>query len=83
MAGGQEIHQLWQVALVSKNFIFVVCVCFTLECDCSEIITVSVSLLGSNYNKRYHWYRYHVPTESSLDPEDHPYGSEDPRALPL
>ena len=30
------------------NFIFVVCVCFTLECDCSEIITVSVSCLAVN-----------------------------------
>ena len=82
MAGDQEIYQSWQVAIVSKTS-YLCCVSgFTLEYECSEIIAVSVFLPGSNCNKRYHWYRYHIPTESSLGPEDHPYGLEDPRALP-
>ena len=82
MASGKEIDWLGQVALVSKNFTFLVCVCFTLGCECSKIIMVSVFLLNSNYNKRYYQKRFHVPTESCPDPEDHLYGPEDPRALP-
>ena len=36
----------------------------------------------SNYYKKYYRHRFWVPTSSSSDPEDHPYGPEDPRALP-
>ena len=76
MASGQEIHWPWQVVLVSKNFIFVVCVCFTLECWCSEIITVSVFLLGSNYEKKYHQHRYHVPQRAAQTWRTTPMGQK-------
>ena len=41
-----------------------------------------VVLVCSNYDQWYHHRRYYVPTDSSTDPEDHPYSPEDPQALP-
>ena len=36
-------------------------------------------LLCSNYDKEYYKWHLYVPTDSSPDPEKHPYGAEDPR----
>ena len=36
----------------------------------------------SNYDKKYYRLQYHIPTDSSTDPEEHPYGPEDPQSLP-
>ena len=35
----------------------------------------------SNYDKRYYWVQYKIPSLSEEDFEDHPYDPEDPRAL--
>ena len=80
----KEVYQAREVALVVKMHIYSLsllpfewrCVilrnnhrtCYTLPC--------------SNYDRRYYHKRYHIPTDSEPNPEEHEYGPEDPLALP-
>ena len=72
-----QVHWLWVMEVVSKTLCVCVCVC-----GHSEIITVTVFLFDSNYDRQYCRKRYHIPTDSSPDLEDHPYRPDDPWVLP-
>ena len=79
----QEIDGSWQVEIVS-GFVYL---CYELihlgELECKAFVKVMCFILVcSNYDQWYYKKRYHVPTDSSPDPEDHPYGPGDPWALP-
>ena len=82
MACGQEIHEVGKVALVSETHVFSLNLLplsrtVWLYGDNHSICPLSCS----NYDKEYYEWRLWVPTDSSPNPEDHPYGPEDPRAL--
>ena len=84
MACGAEVHRQREVVLVSKTHIFSL-----------NLLPLSgaVWLYGgnhsicplpcSNYDKKYYKQHFHIPTNSSPDPEEHPYGAEDPWTLPM
>ena len=69
-----QVHWLWAMEVVSKTPFFCMC-------GHSEIISDHF-LFDSNYDRQYYRKRYHIPTDSSPDLEDHPYGPDDPRGLP-
>ena len=77
LACGKEVNRLGEVALVSKNP-------FSLNLFplsgtvCLYVDNQSISPLPcSNYDKKYHKWHLYVPIDSSLHPEEHPYGAED------
>ena len=83
LACGLQIYGVGEVAIVRKLHIFSLNLLplsrtVLLYGDNHSICPLSCS----NYDKEYHKQRLLVPTDSSPDPKDHPYGPEDPRALP-
>ena len=79
----QEIDRSRQLEIVS-GFVYL---CYELihlgDLECKAFVKVMCFIrVCSNYDRRYYKKRYHVPTDSSHDPEDHLYGLGDPRALP-
>ena len=83
LAHGQKIHRPGQMAVVSKNPFF----SFNLL-PLSGAVWWNVDnhsicpLPHSNYDKKYYQLWYHIPMDSSMDLEEHPYGLEDPQSLP-
>ena len=71
----QRRAQVGKVETVSKTLFFVV------KCG-SKIIAVTISYFDSNYDRWYYRKRFHIPSNSSLDPEGHTYGPEDPWPCP-
>ena len=47
-----------------------------------DLLSDLLLLSCSNYNRHYYKRQFQVPTDSSPDPEDHPFGPEDPCAVP-
>ena len=85
VASGQKVHWLWEVEIVSKTLYWVLCVCVCVlltKYGCSENNHSDHFLLDSNYDKKFYCKRFWVPTDSSPNPEDHPYGLEDPGLCP-
>ena len=83
LACGPQIYGAGEVVLVSKTHIFSLNLLplsrtVWLYGDNHSICPLSCS----NYDKEYHKQQLLVPTDSSPDPKDHPYGPKDPRALP-
>ena len=82
LACGAKVHGLGEAVLVIKTHIFSL-----------NLLPLSgaVWLYGdnhsvcplpcSNYDKEYHKWHLYVLTDSSLGPEEHPYGARDPWAL--
>ena len=76
-------HGAGEVALVSKTHIFSLNLLPLSEPVWLYGDNHSVcSLPCSNYDKEYHKWQLYVLTDSSPDPEEHPYGAEDSQALP-
>ena len=83
LACGSKVHGVGEVVLVSKTHIYSLNLLplsgtVWLYGDNHSICP----MLCSNYDKEYHKQCLYVPTDSSLDPEEHPYGAEDTWPLP-
>ena len=74
-ADSLKVDWPWEMEIVSGKFC-------KFDFFVNGVYLMCVVLVCSNYDKWYYRKRFHMPTDSSPDPEDHPYSLGDPQALP-